>query len=148
MDGDGQHAPADIPTFVASYERTRCPVILGNRMDSPDGMPLVRRLTNRFMSWTLSRRMGQRVPDTQCGFRLYRCEGFPVVSAESRRFDYDSEVLLLYADAGVRIGAVPVSVIYGEEKSKISPVKDTLRFMRMLRRHARARRARGAGGVS
>jgi len=138
MDGDGQHAPEDIPAFVEAYEKTGCPAILGNRMDNPHSMPLVRRLTNRFMSWLLSRRMGQRVPDTQCGFRLYRCEGFPEVSEDSRRFDYDSEVLLLYADAGVEIGAVPVKVIYGEEKSKIRPFKDTMRFAKMLKRHKQA----------
>ena len=135
MDGDGQHAPEDIPAFVEAYEKTGAQAILGNRMDNPRSMPFVRRLTNRFMSWLLSRRIGQRVPDTQCGFRLYRCEGFPEVSEESQRFDYDSEVLLLYADKGVKIGAVPVKVIYGEEKSKIRPVSDTMRFARMLRRH-------------
>jgi len=146
MDGDGQHAPEDIPAFVEAYARTGDPVILGNRMADPRGMPLVRRLTNRFMSWLLSRRMGRRVPDTQCGFRLYRCEGFPAVPDASRRFDYDSEILLLYAEAGARIGAVPVRVIYGDEKSKICPVKDTLRFIRMLRRHQRARRVRAGKG--
>jgi glycosyltransferase involved in cell wall biosynthesis len=140
MDADGQHAPEDIPAFVDAYRAARTPVILGTRMSNPEGMPLVRRLTNRFMSRLLSRHMGQRVPDTQCGFRLYACEGFPEVSRESRRFDYDSEILLLYAERGVRIGAVPVRVIYGDEKSKIRPVSDTIRFFRMLRRHRAGRR--------
>jgi glycosyltransferase involved in cell wall biosynthesis len=148
MDADGQHAPEDLPRFVEEYRRTRAPVILGTRMDHPAGMPVVRRLTNRFMSWLLSREMGQRVPDTQCGFRLYRCEGFPEVSRESRRFDYDSEILLLYADMGARIGAVPIRVIYGDEKSKIHPVRDTLRFVRMLRAHRRVKERRAAGGAA
>jgi hypothetical protein len=33
----------------------------------------------------------------------------------------------------VKIGSVPVTTIYGSEKSKIHPVKDTLRFVKMLR---------------
>jgi len=140
MDGDGQHDPADIPVFVEAYRRTGDRAILGNRMADPRTMPPVRRLTNRFMSWLLSRRMRQRVPDTQCGYRLYKCEGFPAVSEESQRFDFDSEVLLKFSDMGVKIGEVPVKVIYGDEKSKIDPVNDTLRFVRMLRRHEKVRR--------
>jgi len=139
MDGDGQHDCDDIPRFLEEYAREGTPVILGNRMREPGSMPLIRRLTNRFMSWLLSRRMKQRVPDTQCGFRLYRCDAIPNVSAESAHFDFDSEVLLLLAEKGVRIGEVPIKVIYGDEKSKMNPLKDTIRFFAMLRRCRRMR---------
>ena len=50
------------------------PVLIGDRMTGVEDMPLVRKLTNRYMSWLLSRRMKQVVPDTQNGYRLYRCD--------------------------------------------------------------------------
>ena len=140
MDADGQHAPDDLPGFIEGYRESGTPVLIGNRMDSPDGMPLVRRLTNRYMSWLLSRQMGQRVPDTQCGYRLYRGDVLDDISCESSRFDAESEVLLALAVNGVRMGSVPIRVIYGDEKSKINPVRDTFRFYAMLRRF-RAERA-------
>lgn len=133
MDGDGQHAPSDIPIFLEAFASGKWPVIVGNRMDNTEKMPLVRRLTNRFMSWLLSRKMGQRVPDTQNGFRLYRTDVIPDMPDGDARFAAESEILLLLARCGVAIGAVPVQVIYGDERSKIRPVRDTLRFMRMLR---------------
>jgi hypothetical protein len=34
---------------------------------------------------------------------------------------------------GVTIGSVPVRVIYGGEQSKIRPLRDTMRFFRMLK---------------
>jgi glycosyltransferase involved in cell wall biosynthesis len=139
LDADGQHDPEEIPRFVETYRRTGTPVLIGNRMDRADAMPLVRRWTNRYMSRLLSRRMGQRVPDTQVGYRLYRCDVIPQVPEESGRFAAESEILLLLAEKGIAIGAVPIQVIYRGEKSKINPIRDTLRFYRMLRRHRKRR---------
>lgn len=138
MDADGQHNPDEISRFVETYRRTGCPVIIGNRMDKAKGtMPWVRRWTNLFMSRLLSRRMGQWVPDTQNGFRLYRCDVLPRMPTDAQRFAAESEVLLDLAAAGVRIGTLPTSVIYGAEKSKIHPLRDTYRFFSMLWRHRR-----------
>ncbi len=137
MDADGQHAPGDVAQFVKAYSNTRIAVLVGNRMDDPEGMPRIRRWTNRFMSWLLSRRMGQYVPDTQNGFRLYRCDVLEHVRSSTDGFAAESEVLLNLAGAGIQIGSVPIRVIYGGEKSKIRPVRDTIRFFAMLRRHDR-----------
>ena len=46
LDGDGQHAPSDIPAFRKAYERTRSPVLVGNRMGDVAAMPWLRRRTN------------------------------------------------------------------------------------------------------
>lgn len=140
MDADGQHDPAEIGKFIEAYERTGIPVLVGNRLWNPKGMPLVRRLTNRFMSWLLSRAMRQYVPDTQCGYRLYRSDVTAHAATESQRFDAESEILLRVAAHGWRIGPVRIATIYRDEKSKIRPVQDTLRFMGMLWRFRRNHR--------
>ena len=136
MDADGQHAPSDIPAFLAAYERTHSPVLVGNRMNNVAAMPPLRRFVNRFMSDLLSRVMGQHVPDTQCGYRLYHRSAFPEgpYDADSRRFAAESEILLRLALQGRKIGAVAIQTIYGDEKSKVNPFTDTFRFFRMLRR--------------
>lgn len=141
MDADGQHAPEEIADFLEAYARTRIPVLIGNRMAGPEGMPLIRRLTNMYMSWLLSRKMGQYVADTQCGYRLYRTDVIPALSEETSGFAAESEILMRIARRGVRMDAVPIRVIYGDEKSKIRPVADTLRFFNMLRRYSRKHRA-------
>ena len=141
MDGDGQHDAADIGRFVDAYERGTAPVLVGNRMSDPGTMPWLRRWTNRFMSGLLSRQMGQSVPDTQCGFRLLRCDVLPARPMASHRFATESEMLLDLAAAGVRVGSVPIRVIYRDEKSKINPIVDTVRFFRMLWLHRHGRRA-------
>jgi glycosyltransferase involved in cell wall biosynthesis len=142
MDADGQHDAADIPRLIESYVRTGIPVLVGNRMGDTRHMPLVRRWTNLFMSWLLSREMKQYVPDTQCGYRLYRCDVIPFVSTDSQRFAAESEILLHIADRGIRMDSIPMAAIYRTEKSKINPFKDTLRFFGMLRRYRREKRRR------
>ena len=139
LDADGQHDPADIPRFIEAYERTGIPVLIGNRMGALSNMPQVRKWTNRYMSWLLSRAMNQYVPDTQCGFRLYRCDVLPFIEAHSTRFAAESEILLHIASRGIRMDAVPIAVIYNEEISKINPIRDTARFFLMLLRYYRGR---------
>lgn len=141
LDADGQHDPADIPKFVEAYVRTGIPVLVGNRMGETAAMPRVRRWTNTFMSSLLSREMGQFVPDTQCGYRLYRIDVLPFLVTQSTRFAAESESLLHVAARGLGIAAVPISVIYIEgRESHIRPVRDTVRFFSMLMDYRRTRR--------
>ncbi len=143
LDGDGQHDPGDIPQFIEAYARTGIPVLIGNRMWDKAHMPLVRRMTNAFMSWLLSEQIGQYVPDTQCGYRLYRLDIIPFVPTEAARFAAESEIILHIASRGLRMDAVPIRAIYRDEKSKINPFKDTFRFFAMLRRFRKKRRGQG-----
>jgi glycosyltransferase involved in cell wall biosynthesis len=137
LDGDGQHAADDIPGFIEAYAQTGAMVVIGNRMADTSTMPAVRRWTNRFMSWLLSRKMGQFVPDTQNGFRLYKTDVIPEMRVGTQGFSAESEILLELAARGVKMGAVPIKVIYGDEKSKIHPLKDAMRFFNMLREYDR-----------
>ncbi|HMP74952.1 MAG TPA: glycosyltransferase family 2 protein [Kiritimatiellia bacterium] len=131
MDADGQHDPGDLPAFLDAARSGACDVLIGDRMHDTRGMPFARRCTNRLMSALLSHAMGQRVPDTQCGYRAYRAELLPLLACNSTHFDAESEVLIKLARAGHRIISVPIRTIYRDERSKISPVRDTLRFLRM-----------------
>ena len=140
LDADGQHSPEDVAAFLDLHESQGHEVIVGNRMNNKKSMPIIRRCTNRFMSWLLSRIMKQRVPDTQNGYRLYEAKVLPYVLSESRGFAAESEQLLYLAYRGFRIGAVPVQTIYGDEKSKIHPVRDTIRFLNMISRYYRHRK--------
>ena len=127
---------------TADYPYLPAAVLVGNRMERAGGMPWARRLTNRWMSRSLSKLMRQWVPDTQCGFRLYHRSAFPVEAPAKgeRRFAAESAELLRLALEGVRIGTVPVQTIYADERSKIRPLRDAARYWWMLRRFKRAKR--------
>jgi glycosyltransferase involved in cell wall biosynthesis len=136
LDGDGQHLPEEIEAFLtAAKQDDTVRLWLGNRMSETQTMPLTRRLTNRFMSWLLSRVCGQQIPDSQCGFRLVHRSLIPLLDCESSAFDYESEMLIRVSRAGERIGSVPISTVYRDEISSIRPAKDAVRFFRMIWRH-------------
>lgn len=135
LDGDGQHLPEEIPAFLDEATRSGSRLIVGNRMSDTATMPFVRRATNHFMSSQISSVCGQRIPDTQCGFRMIHRElGAALIDCPSSRYDFETEMLAIAARRGCRIESVPVSTVYGDETSKIHPVQDTIRFIKLMRR--------------
>lgn len=132
MDGDGQHEPNDLAVFVQKAESSNCGVIVGNRMTAIRQMPVLRILTNRFMSWLISLITGQYIPDTQCGFRLVRADILRKIILSTTKYETESEILIRAARLGARIEAVPVKTIYLGGKSQINPFVDTLRFVRFI----------------
>lgn len=130
MDGDGQHDPLDVPRFKQKAAAEDLDVVIGDRMQRPEGMPVLRRLTNRFLSLLISLRAGVRIPDSQCGFRLLKRKVVEKLDFSSSKFEIESEMILRAARAGFRIGTVPIRSIYGWEESKIRPLRDGIRFFR------------------
>ena len=55
--------------------------------------------------------------------------------ATTSRFDYETEMLFIASRAGFRIASVPISTIYSDEVSSIHPIRDTVRFFRLMWRY-------------
>jgi glycosyltransferase involved in cell wall biosynthesis len=138
VDGDGQHHPEDLDQFIALAAQNYG-IVVGNRLHNPRSMPITRLLTNRFMSWIISSVTGQRIPDTQCGFRLIKRAVLEAVSVETSKYEIESEILIKGSRLGFKIASVPVKSIYQNEQSYINPVTDTFRFVRYLARELFAR---------
>jgi len=132
MDSDGQHLPAEMQAFLDAAVGDRYDVLVGNRMDQVADMPWIRLKTNQFTSWVVSRLARQRIPDSQNGYRLYRTAVLQGVRLQTSRYDSESEILVRLGRRGARIGAVPVSTVYGDEESSINPFVDTGRFFRLV----------------
>jgi glycosyltransferase involved in cell wall biosynthesis len=137
LDGDGQHDPSDIPAFIDAMNGSDCDLIVGNRMLNLSAMPLIRRWTNQCMSWQIGRLCGVPIPDSQCGFRLVRKNVLPVLMAPSNRFEFESESIILAVRRGFKLGFVPVRTIYKDQNSKIRPLSDTIRYLRLINRYRR-----------
>lgn len=140
MDADGQHAPQELGNFVKETEKGAC-FVVGSRMGNPTNMPLLRFITNNFMSWFISRITKQNIPDTQCGFRMIKRDVFEKIKIETSKFEIESELLIKAAAAGFPITSIPIKSIYFKtQSSKIHPFIDTLRFIRFISRLKNERR--------
>ncbi len=95
-------------------------------------MPLLRVFTNKFMSWFISSLAGQRIPDTQCGFRLIKKDVLNKINLRTRKYETESEIIIKAARLGFKVESVPIKTVYKGEKSQINPIIDTLRFIKFI----------------
>jgi glycosyltransferase involved in cell wall biosynthesis len=136
LDSDGQHLPEEIDRFLLVAASVARPTFfIGNRMDDVARMPFVRRVVNRYMSNQISRVCGQRIPDTQCGYRMLDRQLIPDMLGGGHRFDYETEALIIASRKGYRIESVPISTVYTDQVSKIHPVRDAVRFFKLMQRY-------------
>ena len=133
LDADGQHPPASVPGFLAALDGAD--LVVGSRNADRRGMPWLRRVTNDVTSWWVSRLAGQRIEDSQSGYRAIRADVIRRVRPASTRFEYESEFLVAAARAGFRIGSAPIPTLYNAPGSHINPLRDTIRFIRFVWRH-------------
>jgi len=139
LDSDGQHLPEEIDRFLlAAASVTRPTFFIGNRMDDVARMPFVRRVVNHYMSGQISRVCGQEIPDTQCGYRMLHREIIPDMLGGAHRYDYETEALIIASHKGYSIKSVPISTVYTDQVSKIHPMRDSLRFFKLMRRYKTA----------
>ena len=136
LDADGQHDPNEIPLFLDSYQRTRIPVLIGNRMSNVTGMPRIRAWTNRWMAFILHRLVKVYIPDPPCGFRFYRSDVLPYILSDEPRFAFEFDVLIRAAKRRIRMDSVRISTLYAPDQiSHVKPLRDGWLLARVIHKH-------------
>lgn len=143
LDGDGQHDPAELPQFLA-LERDRPGELIIGRRDFVQ-MPIVRRLSNVAGTVLLSAAVGRWIPDNQSGYRLIgRRLMAAMLESHEDGFAFEVEMIAVCLRESWPIRWVPISTIYGEERSHILPLHHLREFLAVSRR---ARRIARGGSV-
>lgn len=130
LDADGQHPPENFPDFVAAAG-LGADLVLGARERTPD-MPPSRRFANAFSSGWSTWLAGQRVSDSQCGYRLYRREVLQRTPLTAGRYEFETEIVVRAARLGFRLGEVGIPTVYGDEKSQIHAFRDVPRIFGVM----------------
>jgi glycosyltransferase involved in cell wall biosynthesis len=146
LDADGQHDPAEIPAFLATYARRTLAglpseLIVGRR--DFRHMPPARRLSNWVGTVVLSAAVGRWIEDNQSGYRLIgrRLMKATLDSGESG-FAFEVEMIAICLREGWPIDWVPIRTIYGEEPSHIRPLRHLREFIAVTGRARRISRDR------
>jgi glycosyltransferase involved in cell wall biosynthesis len=127
LDGDMQHLPKEAGPLLAAAAETGADVVLGERRFFREQMPASRYHANRLGSCVLSWFVGVPLRDTQCGFRVFRVEALRGLRLRASGYDIETEMLVKIRRRGGRLASVPVTAVYGNERSKLRPVRDTTR---------------------
>ena len=130
LDADLQHDPKFIPVLLQALNDYD--IVIGNRLKNLTDMPLQRRISNKLTSYFLSKKTGQEILDSQCGFRAYRLEVLRKVKTNYTGYEAESEILIKAAKSGFKIGFVDIPTIYGTEKSKMKPGQAIIGFLKVL----------------
>lgn len=130
LDGDGQHAPAEIPAFAALFDAEQPDLIIGYR--SFGQMPFWRWLGNnlgfRIFSWA----MGRPILDNQSGYRLTSRRLMErLLTGQEKGFEFEMEEIVSCVEAGYRLAWTPIRTIYAGQASHIRPIPHIVNFVRV-----------------
>jgi glycosyltransferase involved in cell wall biosynthesis len=130
IDADLQHLPEKIPDLISALSMYN--IVIGNRLNDIKDMPVQRILSNKLTSFLLSRKTGQKIFDSQCGFRGYHTKILKNILPKSQGYEAESEILINAARNNYKIGSVSIPTIYGEENSKMNSLLAIKGFIKTL----------------
>ncbi len=111
MDADGQHEPKKIPQFFAALESTS--IVFGART-VPKTMPTVLLFGNTGMSFLLRTLYHISLQDSQCGYRAFRAEAYPLLRWEALNYYVETEMAIRAGRASLPYLEIPIETIYND----------------------------------
>ena len=133
LDADGQHCPAEATRFLAVAAENPWAITVGTRRtaDPAGRFPAASRFGRSFSNFWFRLQTGERLGDTQSGFRCYTVAVLRGLRLRCRRYTFEAEVLVKAAWAGVPLRAIDITVLYPAGAEHVSHFRlfvDNLRF--------------------
>ena len=123
LDGDGQHDPNDIPNIIKPLLEGEADVVVGSRFLGKGKMPpFYRRLGQRFLTMITNLTSGQKISDSQSGFRAYSSKALKELDLTETGMSASSELQFAIGRSGLRLAEVPIDVTY-MDRAKRNPIR-------------------------
>ena len=137
LDGDGQHAPEEIPRLLEAATDRPSYIIVAARLINREAAPPLRLFANKFADFWVSWASGYPVVDSQSGFRLYPAallENVVQMDFKAEGFVFESKIFIEAAKQHFYSVVVPVESIYlpDRRESHYRPFTDTARIVFMI----------------
>jgi glycosyltransferase involved in cell wall biosynthesis len=124
---DYQYDPRLVPFMTGLIKEDICDVMLANRIRTrrealSGGMPPYKYIANRGLTLLENLVTGQNLGEWHSGMRAYSRKVLETINWQSNSDDFvfDTEFLVQCANAGFRLGDVPIAAKYFEEASSIN----------------------------
>jgi glycosyltransferase involved in cell wall biosynthesis len=130
MDGDGQHAPRQIPDLIRDLDQYG--MVVGARQKESK-TAFHRDLANMIYNWLASYVCNRKIEDLTSGFRAVRTEiAREFLHLLPNTFSYPTTMTLAVARSGYPFEYIPIRVQKRMGKSKIKIIRDGLRFFLII----------------
>lgn len=125
LHGDAQYAPELLETLIEPVLNGQADMMFGSRMSGHPlrgGMPLIRYLGNRALTMVQNFVLGTSLSEFHSGYRVFSVEALKQIPFEKFSSDYhfDTEMIILFHDRGLRIAELPIPTYYGDEKNYVN----------------------------
>ncbi|PVX44561.1 glycosyltransferase involved in cell wall biosynthesis [Flavobacterium sp. 103] len=129
IDSDGQHFASDIPNFIDTLGANSDELLIGCRNMTQENVPKKSSFGNKFSNFWFWFETGNKLEDTQSGFRMYPLRKIPR-RYFTNKFEFEIEVIVRSAWKGIPVRNIPVQVLYdpAERVSHFRPFKDFTRI--------------------
>ena len=134
-DADGQHTVEDCWKLAQALCESKDALYLGSRDFGLAHVPPKSRWGNRITSGVFRMLYGQWLPDTQTGLRAFPARYLPFMQeVEGDRFEYEMNVLIACARAGIPMIPVTIETIYENENAgtHFHPIRDSYRIYKVI----------------
>jgi glycosyltransferase involved in cell wall biosynthesis len=122
LDGDGQHDPREIPRLIKPLLDGEADIVIGSRfLQKGKQPPFYRRLGQRVLNAVTNVGSGQKISDSQSGFRAYSAKALEQLNLAENGMSVSSEMQFAISKAGLKVAEVPIDVSY-TDKAKRSPL--------------------------
>jgi glycosyltransferase involved in cell wall biosynthesis len=122
LDGDSQHDPKDIPRLVKPLLDREADIVVGSRfLGVGKKPPFYRRLGQRVLNSVTNLGSGQKISDSQSGFRAYSAKALKELNLAENGMSVSSEIQFAISKSGLKVAEVPIDVSY-RDKTKRNPV--------------------------
>jgi glycosyltransferase involved in cell wall biosynthesis len=149
LDADSQHNPAEIPSLVEAILKGS-DVVIGSREMQKNKTPTYRRLGQKVLARLTSVASGEKLSDTESGFRAYSRKAVQTLELKEKGMAISSEIVSESIAKGLKVSEVPISVTYTEDSSTLNPVRHGLGVFNRIMVMISERRPLlffGAGGI-
>lgn len=131
IDSDGQHFPDDLVHFLDALEKDPKVLVIGKRNMEQANIPGKSSFGNKFSNFWFWFETGNRMDDTQSGYRLYPVKALESLTFFTRKFEFEVEVIVRAAWAGIPIKHVDVKVHYDEKGKRVTHFRPFRDFSRI-----------------
>lgn len=139
LHGDGQYAPEKIERLLNPLFNDDADAVFGSRMLESgaalkNGMPLYKYVGNKILTWFENKMLGTHFSEFHSGYRAYSVRSLSSVpfAHNSDDFHFDTEIIIQFVYAGLRINEQPIPTYYGDEICRVNGIQYALNVIKAV----------------
>jgi glycosyltransferase involved in cell wall biosynthesis len=123
FDADGQHRIEDIEPVLEPIKNNSADIIIGSRfLGKSSKVPNYRKFGIKVITELTNASIKKKITDSQSGFRAYNKQVLAEITPSEIGMGISTEILLKASSKDLRIGEVPISILYEGDTSTHNPI--------------------------